>query len=456
MRGQRVIRRGGANAAAMAVCAAAVLLAPPSATAATVTVRPDPDTVYEGSDEPAYDEVFYVAGPGERNRLLVSYAGDARSITVTDPGAVITASGSCVSIDAHTARCVRRPEARVEWLQSTRVELGDLDDELRSTRPGPAPIGGLVADGGAGDDLLDGGDGSDRLDGGGGRDQLLGGAGLDSLSDGDRDEAAGDAGPGPDLLDGGSGVDEVSYAQRTRPVRVSLGDDETDGAAGEGDVVRAVEDASGGAGDDRIVGDDRVNHLTGGDGSDHLSGRGGRGRYGIGDRLDGGAGADRLSGGDGPDDLTGGSGIDVLRCGPHVDAVRSPRAGELLRPDCEFVSFSFGTGDENSLAFAPYPRSAERTSVTFRMGCPVFETHDGEPAACDGRLTLREAGGRRRLLGRGRFFDRGTRDSFDVRVALTDLGRRRARSGRGVQTTASIRGRSLPSVSWSLRLSTRW
>ena len=438
-----------------ALAVSLTLMAPSPATAATVTVRPDPDTVSDGFAEPAYDEVHYVAASGEANRLLVAYADDARSVTVSDPGAVITALGSCVSVDQHTARCVRRPGSRVEWLQSTRAELGDGDDEIRTTRPGPAPIGGVVAFGGPGDDLLDGGAGPDRLDGGGGRDTLLGGEDSDVLSDGDRDGAAGDAAPAADVLDGGAGTDELSYAQREQPVRVSLSDGGTDGALGEGDVVSRVEDVTGGGGDDRLVGDDRINRMTGGAGDDAITARGGRDSGGFGDRLEGGPGRDELSGGRGPDVVLGGGGVDSLECGGGRDLVWDPRGGEILPSSCETMSFSFGVDDENTLTLAPHPRRSTSSSATFVLSCPDFEDRDGELSECRGTLTLREATGRRRLLGRARFADAARRESFGVRVSLTELGRRRARRTTGVVSTASLRGRNLPRGSWSLVLRTR-
>jgi len=119
---------------------AAALLLPAAASAATVTVEPSPDQ--------NADEVHYIAASGERNDLLVAYAGDARSVTVTDPGATIAPSGSWSAVDAHTAICVRRPETFSEYLQATRAELGDGDDRLATTRPGPVPIGGVIAFGG--------------------------------------------------------------------------------------------------------------------------------------------------------------------------------------------------------------------------------------------------------------------------------------------------------------------
>jgi hypothetical protein len=435
--------------------AAMLAATPATAGAATVTVRPDPDSAFpeEGDPEPSSDEVYYAAAPGEHNRLLVAYAGDALSVTVTDPGAIITPGGSCTSLDAHTVRCVPRPGGLSPFLQAVRADLGDLDDEVSTTRPGPAPIGGVRAHGGPGDDRLVGGPGDDVLDGGGGRDELLGGEDFDVLTDGDRDGAAGDAAPGADVLDGGPGLDEVSYAQRTVPVAVRLADAGPDGAAGEQDVLRRFESVTGGRGDDRLVGTRGVNTLAGGRGDDILVALGGRDANGIGDRVVGGAGADRLDGGDGPDALLPGRGADRLACGAARDLVHAPQGGELLGRGCEQVLYSFGAFDEDSLGFSPHPRRTRAADVTFRLACPDLEELDGEPASCRGTVTLREAGGARRVLGRGPIADAGRRDTFPVRIALTATGRRRV--ARGVVATASIRGRNLPSVRWTVRLRAR-
>jgi Ca2+-binding RTX toxin-like protein len=413
--------------------ALALLLLSGTARAATVTVAPDPDTM-------GYDEVRYIAAPGERNRVLVGYAADARSVTVSDPGAVITASAPCRSIDAHTAVCVKRPQSTVEWLQHTRLDLGDLDDQLRTTRPTPYPIGGVTADGGPGDDLLDGGAGADRLDGGGGHDEVLGGALDDVLTDGDTD-----AGAGPDLMDGGPGPDTVSYAQRRRPVSVTVGDDAPDGAPGEGDVVRGVEHATGGAGDDRLVGDDRANTLAGGPGADLLLGRG------RSDLLDGGRGRDRLRGATGDDRLNSGPGRDALTCGSGADVVGEPAAGEAMGRDCETLLFHLDPDSEDALTVPTHPRAGRGGAVTFRMSCPDLETSDGELSACRGTLTVREAAGPKRLLGSGRIADEGEHRGFPVRLRLTAAGGR-VLTRRGAVVTVRIRGQNLPRRAWTIRL----
>src|SRR4051812_2300000 len=63
------------------------------ANGATVTVR--------GSDDGI---LYYSAAPGEKNEVILDPVDDER-VRITDVGAVITASGRCRSIDAHSAEC---------------------------------------------------------------------------------------------------------------------------------------------------------------------------------------------------------------------------------------------------------------------------------------------------------------------------------------------------------------
>ncbi len=76
------------------------------------------------------------------------------------------------------------------------------------------------------------------------------------------------------------------------------------------DVVIAydtvIENAIGGAGLDKLIGNGAENMLSGGASKDKLKGGGG------GDSIDGGAGRDKISGGRGRDELSGGSGNDRI------------------------------------------------------------------------------------------------------------------------------------------------
>jgi hypothetical protein len=409
------------------LAAALIALAVPTAAhASTVTVRPDP----LGSQ---YDEVIYVAADEERNDVLVAYAADARSVTITDPGAVITASAPCRTLEPHTAVCTKRPEASVEWLQSTRVVLGNMDDHLATTRPGPAPIGGVIADGGVGDDVLDGGAGADALTGGSGHDTLLGGASDDILVDGVEDADA-------DVFDGGEGSDTISYGGRHAPVTVRLPASAGNGTTGENDRISGVENAVGSARDDRLVGDDGANRLEGGRGDDVLQARGGD------DEVRGDSGRDFLRGGAGRDTLRGGGARDSLVCNSGDDLVATPRAGEVLARDCEVLRYAFGSTHEDSLMVPVNPRGSR-----FTMSCPVYEALDGELASCRGTLTLRETGGAHRLLGTGRIADKGKRSRFPVRLHLSAAGRHALRTRPHTTATVRIAGEHLPKRAWTIR-----
>ena len=153
---------------------------------------------------------------------------------------------------------------------------------------------------------------------------IVGGAGNDTLTGQDRvpanydptvfdnrsgQEGAGviSGGPGNDTLNGkqdadtlfgGDGVDTVTYANRTSPVRGTIGDDLND----DGDETDVNDLTSRG---DNIGPD--VERVISGAGSDVLRGNG------LDNLLDGGGGNDTINGGAGSDDLRGGAGNDLVR-----------------------------------------------------------------------------------------------------------------------------------------------
>jgi Ca2+-binding RTX toxin-like protein len=177
--------------------------------------------------------------------------------------------------------------------------------------------------GGAGVDNLDGRAGNDKLDGGADGDSLIGGTGNDTLNSGGADDHLSgdggndtmDGGTGADQMFGGLGTDTVTYASRTalQPVNVTIGTIPStlrnDGQQNEQDDVQAdVENVTGGAGNDLLVG---VNAIPGGlapvSGNNALVGGAGRDElYGLGanDTLDGGLDADLHDGGAGTDVVT--------------------------------------------------------------------------------------------------------------------------------------------------------
>eukprot|EP01030_Chromulinospumella_sphaerica_P034817 gene34817-biopygen24672 len=181
-----------------------------------------------------------------------------------------------------------------------------------------------VLTGDAGANTLAGRDGHDFLSGGDGDDLLLGdgqfaidfalvgGSGpITQTNDGGY---AGDdilnGGNGFNTLDGGAGVDTVDYSDAVGSVFVALasGYGERTDAAGTTvlgtDSLTGIENVTGGAFADQILGDSGANTLDGGGGDDNL--RGGAGD----DLLIGGDGDDLLRGGDGVDSFIGGDGLD--------------------------------------------------------------------------------------------------------------------------------------------------
>jgi Ca2+-binding RTX toxin-like protein len=161
----------------------------------------------------------------------------------------------------------------------------DVADYSSRTSDVTVDLDGAADDGEAGErdnvrpDVEDvtGGSGDDRLTGDGGANVLSGGGGDDTL----------DGRGGPDTLSGGPGTDTADYSSRSLPVAVTIGAGSDDGEAGEGDdVLGDVENAKGGSGADRLVGDGGQNQLSGNGGDDVLTGGGGA------DRLSGGSGSD--------------------------------------------------------------------------------------------------------------------------------------------------------------------
>lgn len=407
-----------------AVVVASMALAP-VASAATVTVS--------GSDG---GQLRFAASEGESNDVVLDAIDDAR-MQITDRGAVITATGKCRSIDVHTAEC--RGAGKDPIFYEAKLELGDLDDRVAPIRkredievtahggPGNDVLMGAVnheegaiLSGGQGDDQLygtrtfddlkggdgqdqlfggdgggdqlDGGFGDDRifagefnfngahLDGGGGQDQLYGGPGDDTLADGDGDGAA--AAPGPDTMVGGEGVDLISYESRTQAVTVRAGDAVDNGEAGEHDSTTGIENLSGGAGDDLLIGDKHANVLTGGEGEDR------------------------------PD------------CGGGRDLLESPDPGVVVPRSCEELRFWWDCNRYGCLRFLfveAQPITGRNDRLKLRTMCPYI--YDSSNIGCRGTTSLHEAGASHRLLGRDHFREAaGGAFTFSAPVALTRTG----------------------------------
>jgi Ca2+-binding RTX toxin-like protein len=190
-----------------------------------------------------------------------------------------------------------------------------------------------VLRGSDGGEQLVGAGGADTLEGRGGADALYGGAGDDLLRGGAGDDLL-HGGAGSDLIDGGDGVDTASWAfsapgaQPGLRERQSMGSVDADLASGiarlslfgggtEVDALTSIENLTGGAGDDRLLGNGAANLLAGGAGSDLLDGRDGDDVLVLegDDTAYGGSGNDRFVIGLGHTSIDGGAGDDVLDFG---------------------------------------------------------------------------------------------------------------------------------------------
>ena len=178
---------------------------------------------------------------------------------------------------------------------------GDINDnELRGDG------GNDVLNGLGGNDKLFGGSGDDTLSGGAGNDELQGGSGADELNGGDGNDTLLGGGD-TDIIDGGAGTDRAYYGFTASGVNVDLSQNiAADDGEGSSDTLINIENVSGSAFNDVIVGDGSVNLLIGGDGDDEISGNAGD------DQLQGGNGNDTLNGGEGGDLIFGQGGNDTI------------------------------------------------------------------------------------------------------------------------------------------------
>jgi Ca2+-binding RTX toxin-like protein len=163
-----------------------------------------------------------------------------------------------------------------------------------------ALAGSAHADSIWGDDLanfVSGHTGNDCLYGRDGADSLVGDAGDDLLI----------GGTGADRLDGGAGRDQVAYWHAASSVVVYLAMTAPNQGEAAGDVFVGVENLSGSAHRDWLIGEAADNFVNGYLGDDFVYGADGN------DTLMGDAGHDILYGGAGGDMLLGGAGDDTLR-----------------------------------------------------------------------------------------------------------------------------------------------
>ena len=229
-----------------------------------------------------------IGGPGDD----VLRGGPGRDLVIysTAPGAVDVFLSATQGYPAGTVLGAAGSD-RPDGIENVK---GSRHDDTLIGAAGPNRLIGL-----GGDDLLAGRDGSDVLLGGDGDDLLCGGNGSDDLR--------GQAGTGDWAGYGGApGLWPAWFCEETLsrsipPLTVDLTIGQATGMLPEPDDVwwedalSGIENVSGSAVKDSLIGDDRPNELHGQEGSDWLDGRGGD------DLLVGGAGTDIGDGGNGDD-----------------------------------------------------------------------------------------------------------------------------------------------------------
>ncbi len=142
---------------------------------------------------------------------------------------------------------------------------------------------------------------------------------------------------------------KVGNKFREFTVVTSNGNDRVVNATSTVSTLGAPMRASAGHGNDRLVGDARVDDvLLGSDGNDDLFGVGGQNELDGGagdDNLTGGSGGDELVGGSGDDDLDGGASDDTLDGGLGQDVMDGGPAGIKAGERHDRVLYSDRTGD---------------------------------------------------------------------------------------------------------------
>lgn len=322
------------------------------------------------------------AAQGESNRLSV--LRDARGFVVrAGAGQALAPGERCVAVTASEVQCA--PTDAASHLSVFVATRDRADTVVLGQLPG-VDLAEVVA--GTGDDVVGGQAGADLFYGGAGKDVLAGFDGEDRL----------DGGHGRDVLDGGPGGDFVLYGSRKEGVTVDLRTGRG-GAAGESDVLRNFENASGGHGSDRLFGDAGPNVLYGGLDGDDI----GRGNAGD-DTLT----LRRPFGGGGDDTIDG----KFADCGPGFDLVNRQRF---------YPPGPYGRGCERVRSYFYSVARARLDGHRLRLDftCPV--------RSCSGRLVVRDRRGRlgvRHYSMRGESFGGRPRVPIAIPLERRPAGRR--------------------------------
>ena len=317
--------------------------------AATTTTGPTNTSV---ADTPSSTSVTSDLPPADLAKLL-SGSSAADSLSGGAPDDRIYGLGGADSLSGGTGDDILRGGDGRDILDGgTGLDTADYGDKTLGVKIELTPSDTVAYVGGVAEDTLrnienlTGGAGADTLTGNGLANVILGGDGDDRLK----------GGLGADTLDGGAGSDTADYSDKTAAISVSL-NGAADAVVKVGglaeDILRNVENLTGGAGADSLVGDAKDNSFAGGAGDDFMRGGGGH------DVLDGGAGVDTADYQDKSQSVAvslninnavtvyvGGVAEDTLS---NVENVNGGSAGDTLTGDTKDNTF-YGYGGADSLS----------------------------------------------------------------------------------------------------------
>ncbi|MEX2238631.1 MAG: hypothetical protein WEB00_13975 [Dehalococcoidia bacterium] len=195
--------------------------------------------------------------------------------------------------DIDTVSYLGETAALIIDLQLDRATFPSTTEDLLEIENITGGNSGDIIIGDPGTNILRGGDGEDIVAGREGEDEIFGDDDNDNLS----------GGLNADQLDGGEGSDTAIFGEEA--VELALANDLATLASGN-DAVLNIENATGSAQTDTLVGDSGPNVLEGGGGADTIRGLEGN------DTLTGGPGADTIEPLTGVDEIDGGTERDTL------------------------------------------------------------------------------------------------------------------------------------------------